>query len=97
MFPAASVIVQVTVVVPSGYVAGALFVITKLLVQLSVANGKPKSTPVASQKLFEDTVTFAGASAVGAVWSTTVTNCVAVEVLPEASVTVQVTVVVPIG
>ena len=74
MLPAASVTVQVTVVVPNGYVAGALLVIVKLFVQLSVAFGVPKSTPVASQKLFEDTVTFAGANTVGAVWSTTVTN-----------------------
>ena len=38
-----------------------------------------------------------GATIVGLVLSTTVTTCVAVAVLPASSVTVQVTVVLPIG
>jgi hypothetical protein len=63
--------------------------------QLSLAVGVPKVTPVAVHPEFVKAVTVAGAIIVGFVLSTTVTNCVVVEEFPEASVTVQVTVVLP--
>jgi hypothetical protein len=96
LLPLASVIVQTTVVAPKGYTVGALFV-TELTVQLSVAIGFPRLTLKATQFAFADTVIFAGAEMDGSVLSVTVTNCVAVEVFPVASVAVQVTVVCPIG
>ena len=63
--PVASVIVHVTTVVPIGKLAGASLTI-EAIVQLSVASGVPRLTPVASQKLFVFTVTCAGAVASGA-------------------------------
>ena len=65
--------------------------------QLSEVTGAPKFTLVAVHPVFVATVNAAGAVMVGLTLSTTVTVCVAVAVLPAASVTVQVTVVFPIG
>ena len=96
VFPAPSVTVHVTVVFPNANTVGALFV-TLATVQLSAVTGVPNATLNAAHALFAFTVTFAGAVIVGLVLSTTVTTCVAVEVKPEASVTVQVTVVLPNG
>jgi hypothetical protein len=68
-----------------------------ILVQLSLAIGEPKSTPVAVQPEFVLTVTADGALIDGFVLSTTVTTCVAVAIFPALSVTVHITVVFPIG
>ena len=71
-FPLPSVTVHVTVVVPSGNVAGALFV-TEATEQLSNVTGVPKTTPEATQEAFEFKVILAGATIVGNVTSETVT------------------------
>ena len=94
-FPDPSVAVQVTVVTPIGYVAGALL-INVTVVQLSVATGAVNET-VAVHPAPAVAVIATGVVTFGAVVSTTVTNCVAIAVLPLASVTVQVTVVAPNG
>jgi uncharacterized membrane protein len=96
VLPDPSVTVHVTVVVPNGNVAGALFV-TLATEQLSDVTGLPNVANVAEQELFAFTVMLAGTTIVGAVLSFTVTVCVAVAVLPDPSVTVHVTVVVPNG
>ena len=57
----------------------------------------PKLTPCATQPLFVIVVTDDGAVTTGEVVSVTITTCVAVLVLPFASVTVHNTFVVPIG
>jgi hypothetical protein len=72
VFPTASVAVQVTLVVPSGKIAGASFV-TVTAVQLSVATGLPKLAITASHTPLALTVMFAGATIVGFVLSLTVT------------------------
>ncbi len=96
VLPEPSVTVQITVLVPNGNVAGALFV-TLATEQLSDVTALPNVANVAEQELFAFTVMLAGTTIVGAVLSFTVTVCVAVAVLPEPSVTVQITVVVPNG
>jgi hypothetical protein len=97
VFPAASVAVQVTVVVPTGNVAGALFA-TVVPVQLSENTGVPNATVAASHApASADCVIATGAVITGFCVSSTVTVCVAVEVFPAASVAVQVTLVIPIG
>jgi hypothetical protein len=96
VLPAASATVQVTVVVPSGNAVGALFV-TVATAQLSELTGVPRFTPVAVHAVLVPVVIAAGAVIVGLILSKTVTVCVAVAVLPAASVTVQVTVVLPTG
>ena len=63
--------------------------------QLSEVEGVPKETPVAVQPSLVNTATSAGQVMVGATLSVTVTSWLQVAVLPEPSVTVQVTVVVP--
>lgn len=96
VLPEASVAVQITVVVPSGKVAGAL--LDAVAEQLSATVALPSDTPLAVQSPASAfTVTAAGAVIVGFTLSTTVTVCVAVVVLPAASVAVQVTVVTPTG
>jgi hypothetical protein len=92
--PLPSTTVQITVVVPIGNVAGALFV-TLATEQLSAVIGVPSTTPVAAHGALAGTVMFNGAEIVGNVASFTTTICVAVAMFPEASVTVHVTVVVP--
>ena len=97
VLPEASATVQVTVVVPKGKLVGASL-ITLLTEQLSVVTGVPKLTAVAvhePRSVF--TLTFDGHMMVGFWLSVTVTFCVQVAVLPEPSVTVQVTTVVPPG
>jgi hypothetical protein len=96
VLPEPSVTVQVTVVVPNGNVAGALFT-TVATEQLSEVTGVPSAKPVTEHDAVALVVMFAGAVIVGFVLSITVTVCVAVAVLPAASVTVQVTVVLPNG
>ena len=96
VLPLASVAVHVTAVVPMGNAVGALLIhVTP--VQLSLAVGVPKFTPVAVQPLFIVVCTFAGQVIVGITSSVTVTVWVHVEVFPLASVAVQVTVVLPFG
>ena len=66
--------------------------------QLSAAVGAVQDTVALQEPLVLPVVMFAGIPAmVGAVLSTTVITCVAVAVLPAASVAVQVTVVLPSG
>ena len=96
MLPLASVTVQVTVVAPNGKVTGESLA-TKVTEQLSEVTGVPNANPVTPQVALDETVRAAGATMVGFEASVIVTNCVAVAVLPLASVTVQVTVVAPIG
>ena len=84
-------------VTPTGNVIGASFVGINTPSTTSVADAIPRITavvmPVAS------TVTAIGAVTIGAVTSTrfTVISCVAVALLPFASVAVQVTMVTPTG
>jgi hypothetical protein len=92
--PLPSVTVQVTVVAPIAKVAGALCV-TEVTEQLSEVTGVPRATLNAEQALLALTFNAAGAVMVGFTLSITVTSCVALVALPLASVTVQVTVVVP--
>jgi hypothetical protein len=97
LLPEPSVTVQVTVVLPKEKVAGALFEMFDT-VQLSVVIGVPKNTPLAVQvPASELTVTAVGQLIVGSSRSFTVTICSQVALLPEPSVTVQVTVVLPKG
>jgi hypothetical protein len=96
VFPEPSVTVQTTFVAPGGKVVGALFV-TEATVQLSAVVGVPKTTPAALQPEFGAIFILAGAVIVGNTLSTTVTIWLAVFVLPEASVTVQIIVVAPNG
>jgi len=96
--PAASDTVQITIVVPTGKVTGALLVAEPDTEQLSEVVGVPRATPLAVQSPASGfTATSAGAVMLGAWLSTTVTVCVAVAVLPDASVAVQITVVAPSG
>ena len=88
---------QVTVVVPIGYIFGALLD-TLPTVQLSEVVGLPKITPVASHEFISVvTTTSAGGVISGAIVSDTVTNWVSDTVFPEESVTDQITGVIPIG
>src|ERR1043166_8395682 len=92
-----SVAVQVTIVVPTGKLAGASLLMSAT-VQLSEVVGAPRSTPVATHwPVSASTVTAAGQVIEGAWSSVTVTDCWHVAELPCTSVTVQVTVVVPTG
>ncbi len=78
--PPLSVTVQVTVVVPRGKVAGALFVVDAIP-QLSAVVGAPRGTPVASQVPGSEFIdTLAGVVIVGCSASVTVTLCVALSV-----------------
>jgi hypothetical protein len=96
VFPAPSVTVHVTVVVPIGKELGALL-LTVPAVQLSAVNAFPMLLAVTEHVAPAGMVMFAGATSEGAPWSTTITVCVAVAVFPLLSVTVQVTVVAPKG
>ena len=94
-FPAASVAVQVTVVVPSGNTAGASLE-TDATPTASVASGEPTSTGAPSGDA-ASAVASGGGTIEGGVVSTTFTSCSAVASFPAASVAVQVTVVAPSG
>src|SRR5258705_193933 len=140
VLPDPSVTVQVTVVVPRGYVVDGWLLPTLATLQLSAVTGVPSDTPVAVHPLLVNTLTVAGQVMVGFTLlatlatlqlsavtglpsdtsfsmipllvnsllfpcpvlvrftlSVTTTSCVQVAVLPDPSVTVQVTVVVPRG
>ena len=71
--------------------------VTLATLQLSDGADVPKLTPVAVQPLFVVAVTFAGHVITGATLSVTVTVWLHVAVLPDPSVTVQITVVTPNG
>ena len=94
MFPDPSVTVQVTVVAPSGNVAGALLV-TDATEQLSAVVGVPRATPVASQVAFAKAFTGAAQEIVGFWLSDTVTVYEQVDVFPSPSIAVHITLVVP--
>ena len=95
-FPALSVTVQVTVVIPVGKLEGASWV-TLATEQLSEEVGSPKSIPVATQELLDvEVIISAGATLIGAVVSETVTNWMAETIFPELSVTCHTTGVTPI-
>ena len=64
---------------------------------MSAVTGVPRIIPEAVQPFVVLAETADGAVIVGLTLSITVTNCVAVVLFPEPSVTVHVTVVVPIG
>src|SRR2546425_614963 len=97
--PAASVAVQVTMVVPFGKLAGALFAMTSDAPDetASVALAEPSAGAAAQVPRAVLAVMAGGAATVGAVVSRTVTVKLALLWLPEPSVAVQVTVVVPSG
>ena len=90
-FPFSSVAVQITVVVPTGKSAGALFVVVTLKISLVV--GEPKSTSVLTA--VASIVISLGATIVGFVVSTIMTSCIAVDSFPFASFAVHLTGVVP--
>ena len=89
--------VQVTVVVPTGKLLGALL-LTSSMLQLSDTVGCPSSTSSAeSSSASILMVMFAGAVISGSSSSTTITVCSAVASLPLTSITVHITVFVPKG
>src|ERR1043166_1438706 len=97
LLPWTSTTVQVTVLVPTGKLAGALLV-TLATPQLSAVAGVPSTTPLALHRpVSAFTVTRPGQVMLGASVSSTVTDWVQVLLLPLRSVTVQVTSVVPTG
>src|SRR5437763_8013455 len=97
VLPAPSVTVQVTVLVPMGNWLGALLVRAKPG-QLSVTVGLPRFTPLAKHWFGSVLmVRSSGQAIVGFWWSRTITFWVQVAMLPLASVTVQMTVLVPMG
>ena len=98
-FPAASVAVYVTVVVPNPNTSPELCVLVKVTaVQLSLAAGAVQVTAASHVPASLPTVMLEGIAAItGSVLSTTVIVCVAVAVFPAASVAVHVTTVAPNG
>src|ERR1043166_3036592 len=97
LLPCTSTTVQVTVLVPTGNVAGALLV-TLATPQLSTVAGVPRATPAALHSpVLAFAVTGPGQVMLGTSVSSTVTDCWQLLVLPLRSVTVQVTSVVPSG
>lgn len=99
VFEDASVAVHVTVVVPTGNVApvAGTQVTGPVPGQLSVAAGVEKATTAEHWPAVFGTLTFAGQANVGACVSLTVTVNEHEPVFEEASLAVQVTVVVPTG
>ena len=94
--PAASVAVQVTIVVPRGNRAGASLATDATPDPPSAAAGSPSATSFESAEA-ASTLTSGGARTDGAAVSDTATLCRAVASLPATSRAVQVTVVVPSG
>src|SRR4029077_15890458 len=96
--PLLSVAVQMTAFVPFGNCAGALLTTVTLLEQLSVALALPSTTPLAVQTPGSVlVVTVAGQVMTGACMSATITNCVQLLELPQPSVAVHATWLVPLG
>jgi hypothetical protein len=96
VFPAASVAVQFTEVIPNGKVEGASFVTDKRE-QLSEAIGVPSTTFVAVQDAFAFTVTSAGTIKSGGFNSITPIEVVQEFEFEFASVIVYVNVFIPVG
>src|SRR6266436_4843686 len=97
VLPCESVAVQITVLVPTGNIAGVLLV-TVTAPQLSETVGVLSVTLVAPHSPGEaTTVTRAGQVIEGGWLSVTITSCGQVAVLPCESVAVQITVLVPTG
>src|SRR5206468_6155989 len=97
LLPELSVTVQTTVLVPTGKSTGVLLA-TVTGPQLSATVGVPSETLVVPHRPGEAaTVTSAGHEIVGGWVSLTITVCRQVTLLPELSVTVQITVFVPTG
>jgi hypothetical protein len=96
VFPELSVTVHVTVVTPTGKVAGALL-LTEATPQLSPVVGVPRFTPVAVHPELVVVFILDGQVIVGGTISVTVTVCVHEAVFPELSVIVQITLVTPNG
>src|SRR5438093_3118903 len=103
-FPAPSVALKVSVVVPTGKMPGGAppTRVTLTIPELSTAVASPSvavsmNAPQTAAPAPVYTVTFAGTVSTGAVSSITVTVCAAVAVLPLASMARNVFVVVPIG
>src|SRR6266478_1323082 len=97
VLPWESVAVQITVLVPTGNIAGALLV-TVTTPQLSDTVGVLSVTLVAPHRPGEaTTVTSAGQVIEGGWLSVTITSCGQVAVLPWESAAVQITVFVPTG
>ena len=96
VLPDGSVATRVTVVVPRLNVLPDVGVLTTVTLQLSVAVTL-KLTIAPQLLLAEATLMLAGQVIVGGVVSLTVTVCVQVDTLPDASVAVHVTVVLPTG
>src|SRR2546425_254741 len=95
LLPWTSTTVQVTALVPTGKLAGALLV-TVATAQLSAVAGAPSTTPLALHRpVSAFTVTGPGQVMLGASVSRTLTDWVQVLLLPPKSVTVQVMIVVP--
>ena len=101
MLPAVSVAVNVTVVVPSGKVAGASLVTLTWVSTLSVAVALAKKACIAGVVLavpalfVADTVILSGVVNTGLLWSLTVMVIVCVAVFPALSVAVNVIVFAP--
>ena len=91
--PDESVAVHVTVVSPTGKNSGASLVIDATFI-MSYAVASPNSIILLDKSVASATMS-EGTETSGAVVSIIVTTWVACEVLPEVSVTVQVTVVLP--
>src|SRR5437660_893424 len=92
-----SVTVQCTVVMPTGKLAGASL-LTLATPQLSLVPGTPRFSPVMLHRPGAALVVMlAGHVMLGGWLSTTTMVCGQVLLLPPASVTVQVTIVVPTG
>ena len=95
ILPDSSSALQVTTVSPNGNTSGALLSIIISLIASS-AIGRINSTMLLVDDV-ASTVIFSGCNMLGAVVSTTVTNCVSDTEFPEVSVAVQVTIVSPNG
>ena len=91
--PDVSVAVQVTIVSPSGNTSGASLVIEEIST-LSDASAESNSTILASSEIASTCIS-AGVVMIGTVVSMTCISCSNVDELPDMSITVQVTIVVP--
>ena len=96
VLPLASVVVQITDVIPIGKVVELKLLVVEATAQLSAVTGVPSDATVA---VHDPATTFAvilaGHVMVGLILSITVTVCEQVAVFPLPSVTVQITVLAP--
>ena len=94
-FPALSVAVQVTIVSPKGKTSGASLV-TDDIPDISSTVDSPKSSIMVSTAVASISISF-GINKIGFDVSTMETTCLLVDMLPDSSVAVQVTIVSPNG